>query len=127
QLPIEPPRQVVPDQPQRVLYHHEVLDEPFRGRGDGAALADDPCESQVAPEQNTAVVPDSRPQRPSTSTSGHGQFGCEAQSPGLEVLGAQRVAASGVSENLPGNLYTIGYLIPVRRPACSSCKFSLSR
>ena len=63
-LPVVVGGQVVPDLAKLLLDDVEVVDQPLRGRGDGALVLDRLGQGTVRPQEDATVVRDPRPDRP---------------------------------------------------------------
>ena len=100
QLPIESRRQIVPDLAQLLVHDVEVIDEPFRRRGDRPLLPDGPGHDAVGLAQEASVVLDPPQQlaalRRAHDGLGRGQaLGMLLESLDAEQLGTNRLFGRG--------------------------------
>jgi hypothetical protein len=97
QLAIEAPRQILANFADLLVDDVEVVDQPFRGRGDRALLAYRLRERPICREQDTAVVGEPRQQGPPAARIvRHALSGGETLGMLLEALAAEQLGADGL-------------------------------
>jgi len=101
-LAIEAGGQVVADLAELILDDVKIVDEPFRGRRDGALLADGAADRAIGLAQDTAVVVDALQQAmPARRAAPHGLGGGQALRVLLEPLDAEELRPNRLLDAYP--------------------------